>query len=89
LRLALRKLNLALVHWDIRFYDTTRQLTQKRIDLSFSKLRDGSIVLLHDNHRGEWADNFLIVLDSFIKEGKIRGFQIAALPRLSRLEDLG
>ena len=85
LRLALRKLKIAFVHWDIRFYDTTRKLTQKRINASFSKLRHGSIILLHDNHRGDWADNFLIILDAFIKEGKARGFQFAALPRLSCL----
>ena len=87
LRHAIRELNLALVHWDVRFYDTTRSFTKAAVLAKMSRLRSGSVILLHDCHRGAWSDDFLETLEWFLVVTKERGFQFSALPPLGCAEN--
>ena len=76
---ALRKLDLPLVHWNRRFYDTRFAWTEKKALRSLARTTDGSIILLHDTHRGERKSLFLKTLVSYIEGAVAQGFQFEVL----------
>ncbi len=81
LHYALKKLNMPLIHWNIRYFDTVKTWTWKTAEDSLPKIIPGSIVLLHDKQRKENQQTFLATLERFIPALKERGL---VLDRLSR-----
>ena len=81
LHYALKKLNLPLIHWSIRYFDTVKTWTWKTAEESLSKITPGSIVLLHDKQKKANEQTFLATLERFIPALKERGL---VLDRLNR-----
>jgi peptidoglycan/xylan/chitin deacetylase (PgdA/CDA1 family) len=78
---ALRILKLPLILWDVRFYDTTYGLTLPAVDKKLEHVRVGSIILLHDTHKGVRQEEFLKSLEFLIVEIKKRGFNFQLLDK--------
>lgn len=70
-----------LVLWSERFYDAIIPWTAKMATKSSARLRDGDIVLLHDQQSIQNIDRFCIVLEQYILALKKRGFILRALSR--------
>ncbi len=71
---AVRAQNLISVGWDVRSFDTVLGTSQRFSNRLKRKVRNGSIILLHDT--GEGMVGFL---DSFIPWLKEQGYQIVSL----------
>ncbi len=67
--------------WDLRFYDTQKKLKIEKIPIYFRTIQNGSIVLLHDNHKNQSKKEFLRFLEQFIKYGKKNGFTFPPLEK--------
>ncbi len=78
---ALRELNEPLVLWNERFYDTVIPWSAARARRSAVRLREGSIVLLHDRQREKRIDSFCVVLAEYLQSLAARGLQMAPLTR--------
>jgi peptidoglycan-N-acetylglucosamine deacetylase len=78
---ALRDLDIPLLHWNVRFFDSVRSWKQKAAQASVKRLRDGDIVLLHDTGRRD-RNEFLKTLEFYIEAAKSRGFVLSKLPNL-------
>jgi peptidoglycan-N-acetylglucosamine deacetylase len=78
---ALKDLQIPLVLWTQRFFDTTLPWTTDRALGSLSKIRGGSIILLHDRQRAERQGMFEISLAVYLEHAKSRGFQFQSLTR--------
>lgn len=72
---ALKSLGMHSVGWDIRSFDTMSNDSQKLIHRICSRLRPGSIILLHDNR--EITSR---ILDELIKTIQKKGYKIVPLP---------
>ena len=81
LHYALKKLNMPLIHWNIRYYDTVKTWTWKTAEESLCKIIPGSIVLLHDKQKKENEQTFLATLEKFIPALKERGLVLDRLTR--------
>jgi hypothetical protein len=79
---ALRKLNIPLVHWSVRFYDTSFMSLWREslVNKSIYKTKSGSIVMLHDSHSSDKNDSFLSTLNSYLQAGADAGICFKALP---------
>ncbi len=78
---ALRELDLPLVLWRMRFFDST---IPWRVLWARGSLRitpPGSLVLLHDRHDGGGHLSFLRTLDGYLTAARERGYAFAALDR--------
>jgi peptidoglycan/xylan/chitin deacetylase (PgdA/CDA1 family) len=75
----LKKRRLTVIGWDIRPFDTRRP-DDRVLEKVLKKIRNGSIILLHDDRKGagEWAP-FMRALATGIKA---RGFSIVGLEEL-------
>ncbi len=71
---ALNDLDLPLILWNIRFFDTQIQWTKKRALSVIDKLKPGDIILLHDRSVGWPIENFLETLSVFIEKAQEKGF---------------
>jgi len=78
---SLRKLDIPLVHWDVRFFDRAFAWTESRARHGLAGAGPGSIVLLHDTHAPPHLDGFLRTLGLFLAEARRRGFRFAPLDR--------
>lgn len=76
---ALLKLNMPLIHWNVRFFDTTIPWTKKRAHKSLQNMLPGSIILLHDTHRNLQKKIFTQTLRSFIQEANEKQFTFSPL----------
>lgn len=85
LAFALARLRLPLVLWDLRFFDAVLPWRETRALRSITRLRSGSIVLLHDRQPPHRLAGFLQVLTAFIGAARKAGFELEALRR----DDLG
>jgi len=65
------------IGWDVRSYDTVLGISDRLSDRLKRKVRNGSIILLHDT--GEGMVGFL---DAFIPWMKEQGYQIVSLEKL-------
>lgn len=65
---AASKLNLRLVLWNHRFFDTRFKWSIAKADRSIAKMKAGDIVLLHDFQNPEHHQQFLTTLNHFILE---------------------
>ncbi len=78
LRDVLGTLGIPLVLWDVRFYDAVWPWGPGRARRAARRLAPGSIVLLHDSHRGESADRFLGTLDLFLNTSALPARPLSA-----------
>lgn len=78
---ALRKLDIPLVHWDVRSFDRAVAWTERRARRTLAQVRPGSIVLLHDTCAPPHLDGFVRTLGMFVTEARRRGFRFAPLDR--------
>jgi peptidoglycan/xylan/chitin deacetylase (PgdA/CDA1 family) len=81
LHYALKKLNIPMIHWNVRYYDTVRRWTWKAAEDSIPQIKPGSIVLLHDKQKPENEKIFLETLEKFIPALKQRGLNLDRLLR--------
>lgn len=77
---ALKSLGMHSVGWDIRSFDTMSKDSQKLIHRICSRLRPGSIILLHDNR--EITSR---ILDELIKTIQKKGYKIVPLPEFETI----
>lgn len=78
---ALRRLDLPLVHWRVRFYDAVRTWTEHRALSSLSKTPPGSIILLHDLQPVARLPAFRATLSSYVQAARAEGYAFHALNR--------
>lgn len=71
----LKELDVPLIHWDTRFYDAVKPWTWDKAERSLTRVKPGSIILLHDKQRQEHRSVFLSTLDRYILSLKACGFQ--------------
>jgi peptidoglycan/xylan/chitin deacetylase (PgdA/CDA1 family) len=76
----LRKHGLSVVGWDVRPYDT-RASTQKVINRVLKRIRNGSIILLHD--AGENPSDLVRQADGLLTEIMARRFTFTELEKLT------
>lgn len=70
--------NIPMILWDTRYYDTLLQLNFKKISRSITKLRTGSIILLHDKHSFKHQENFIKCLEFLICQTKVN-YKLSAI----------
>jgi peptidoglycan/xylan/chitin deacetylase (PgdA/CDA1 family) len=75
----LRRLNLTLVGWDVRTFDTMGT-TRRVIDRISRHTRDGSIILLHDG--GSSPERVVEIVSAAIEDLRSRGFGFERLDRM-------
>lgn len=76
---ALKDLELPLILWNIRFFDTQIQWTKNRALAVMDKLTSGDIILLHDRAT-RWPEaGFLDTLSVFVEKAQENGFNFKAL----------
>jgi peptidoglycan/xylan/chitin deacetylase (PgdA/CDA1 family) len=80
LKRGLRKHGLSVVGWDVRPYDT-RASTEKVINRVLKKIRNGSIILLHDT--GKDPKDLVRQVDALLTEIMARRFTFTGLEELS------
>ncbi len=78
---ALKQLQIPLVLWNVRFYDTVFTWKTNRALQSLINMPSGSIVLLHDNRKPNTLFQFGQTLRSFIEEAQSKNYQFKALTR--------
>ena len=76
---SLEELQIPLIMWQHRFYDTNLKWTLKRALGSLDETKGGDIVLLHDSQRPKRIGGFLETLENYIVEAKRRGFILRAM----------
>ncbi|MBC7370790.1 MAG: polysaccharide deacetylase family protein [Bdellovibrionaceae bacterium] len=74
-----RALNVPLVLWNHRFFDTALTWTTKKAVSNAAILKPGDIVLLHDDQKSLRADLFVETLSIYIAEIQKRGFSLRPL----------
>ncbi|MBI3555798.1 MAG: polysaccharide deacetylase family protein [Deltaproteobacteria bacterium] len=78
---ALKQLNLPLVMWQRRFYDTVVPWNEKRALRSLASSTSGEIILLHDAQPVKRLPGFLKTLASYIKTAQQQGYEFRPLTR--------
>jgi peptidoglycan/xylan/chitin deacetylase (PgdA/CDA1 family) len=73
---AVRQLQLKVIGWSLRSYDTSIKNEQTLLNRLF-KAKEGDIILLHD-----WASTTLKVLPTFIDEYQKKGFEFVRVDEL-------
>jgi peptidoglycan/xylan/chitin deacetylase (PgdA/CDA1 family) len=79
LHASLMELNMPLILWRKRFFDTAWPWTLGRALGSLRTAKAGDIVLLHDVQRPGRLDGFSTTLTSYIDEAHLRGWRFLAL----------
>lgn len=67
-------LEIPLVLWSHRFFDSTRAWTEKRALRNAQCLQAGDIVLLHDRQKARRRDLFLLTLNKYLQAMQHRGY---------------
>lgn len=80
---ALAELNIPLVLWNCRFYDTVFKWTESKAKKSLIGTQSGSIILLHDRQSPQKLPLFLKTLRAYITSARQTGFEFAPLTRES------
>jgi peptidoglycan-N-acetylmuramic acid deacetylase len=81
LKWALEDLNLPLVLWKIRFFDTVLSWSEKRALLSLKNTHPGDIILLHDPRPRENLFVFVRTLKKYVEKAREQGFEFKPLTR--------
>lgn len=82
LHCALYDLDLPLILWSARFFDTRFPWTRERAARALKRLDPGAIILLHDRQPRERLDLFVETLRFFVNEARASGFEFRSLSRL-------
>ena len=77
----LDELNIPLIHWNIRFYDTSFMWSKSRADRAIKNIKNGSIILLHDSHSGNRKTIFMDTLAYFIRSLQEKEILLKAITR--------
>ena len=77
---AVRELQMPLILWNTRFYDSLWTWTRAKAMKALATIEPGSIVLLHDVQRPANQATFLETLSLFIDEARRLGFEFEVLP---------
>lgn len=75
----LNQLNIPHVLWKIRYYDAVFGLKPQTVAKSVKNIRSGDIVLLHDSHSGQRAEQFLEAVEFLILSLRGEGFEFCSL----------
>ncbi len=81
-RRVLKKLGLVLVGWDVRVFDT-RKKAEKVVETVLNKVREGSVILLHEGCRDPVSLKEMV--DSIVKGIRDRGFTFNDLEAMTGL----
>jgi peptidoglycan/xylan/chitin deacetylase (PgdA/CDA1 family) len=81
LKWALKELQLPLILWNTRFYDTVFPWRRNRALHSLKHEKNGSIILLHDHQKNSFISLFLETLNDYIEYGKENGIEFGVLTR--------
>ena len=76
---AASKLNLRLVLWNHRFFDTRFQWSIAKANRSLSRMKAGDIILLHDFQNPQHHQQFLITLNHYLSEIRRKNLICAVL----------
>lgn len=76
---AAEEMNVPLVLWNHRFFDSVYQLTEKKVLKNISQLSSGDIVLLHDRQPQKRQAQFASSLSHYIRAMKAKSFAGCAL----------
>jgi len=82
-RAVLKRLGLVTVGWDVRVFDT-RKKAENVVESVVSKVREGSILLLHEGCRD--PANLREMVDSIVKRIRSRGFTFTDLEAMTGLQ---
>jgi peptidoglycan/xylan/chitin deacetylase (PgdA/CDA1 family) len=85
---AANNLQLPLILWSRRFFDTVVKWTPSRALNSLDKTQSGDIILLHDGQSQKRLPEFLLTLKIYIEEARKRGFEFETLNRKVCVEAL-
>jgi peptidoglycan/xylan/chitin deacetylase (PgdA/CDA1 family) len=72
---ALKQLDIPLILWNTRFYDSIWSWTKAKAEKSLTRLQAGDIVLLHDAQKNKKFPTFLSTLDFYLNAAQAKGFQ--------------
>ena len=78
---ALKQLQLPLILWNVRYYDSFLPWTQTRAIHSLKTMSAGSIILLHDDRSQRSTISFTYTLRRFIQEAQSQNFKFNVLTR--------
>ena len=73
-------LDVKLVLWNHRFYDTVYEWKSKSAERSLQRIASGDIVLLHDRQRPPFRDQFLLTLGEYLSGLKRLALQPVPIP---------
>ncbi len=76
---ALTELQMPLLHWQTRFYDTRFLWTENKARASLVRARPGDIILLHDRQKPKNRQTFLKTLEAYIVNAKEKGFEFSQI----------
>jgi peptidoglycan/xylan/chitin deacetylase (PgdA/CDA1 family) len=76
---AAAELNVPLVLWNHRFFDTNSSFSKQKIQKNLDAIRPGDIVLLHDRQSPHRREEFLESLALYLQSLKAKGFAGQAL----------
>lgn len=85
---AARDLNVPLILWNHRFYDTAFAWTSRKANRSLAKTQSGDIVLLHDRQKPEWRDSFTHTLKTYLNMANEKGLRTTALSNGIALQEV-
>ncbi len=85
---ALLDLNIPLILWEQRYFDTVMQLSSRRMIKAYRQQRGGSITLLHDRKSEASLTNFLAALTQYIEFARVQGTTFGRLTFESTLQEL-
>lgn len=72
---------LPLILWNIRFFDTKYGLSQTAVQKKLPDITGGSIILLHDTHKGSTQKEFIESLELLILECQKKKLQFRPLTK--------
>ena len=81
LKWVLKQLEMPMILWNTRFYDTVFPWTPDKALQSLRDAQSGTILLLHDRQRPERLNVFLNALQVYIEAAKQAGFELKSLTR--------
>lgn len=79
LNAAVRRLQIPLILWNTRFYDSVWSWRETRALKSLESARGGDVILLHDRQRPENRESFLCTLDIYLDRAVQKGFRFERL----------
>lgn len=76
---ALKNLEMPLVLWNTRFFDTARTWTLATAQRSLARAHSGDIILLHDCQKEQRLSTFLETLRAYVNSAQEAGYRFEAI----------